>query len=148
MSQGHGQARGADPEIRPAVDTALDGAPAAPRLRAGLDQLAQALRAEHPADWETRLRKLWALALRAGEIWSPENRLDGLERMVAAVRGPGQSVTAMSPVERLEALAAAQRVRPLDDPASLVFQDWPEDESADDFVTAVHEWRRETPPVP
>lgn len=54
----------------------------------------------------------------------------------------------MSPAERIEALAAAQGVRPIDDPASLVFEDWPEDESADDFIAAVRAWRRETPPAP
>ena len=44
---------------------------------------------------------------------------------------------------RLQALITAQGVRPIDDPEQLVFADWPEDETVDDFLAAVEEWRRE-----
>ena len=44
---------------------------------------------------------------------------------------------------RLRALLEAQGVRPIQDPEQLVFPDWPEDETVDDFLAAVREWRRE-----
>ncbi len=44
---------------------------------------------------------------------------------------------------RLAALLAAQGVRPIENPETLIFPEWPEDESADDFIAAVREWRRE-----
>jgi hypothetical protein len=44
---------------------------------------------------------------------------------------------------RLQALLDAQGVRPIEDPEQLVFPDWPEDETVDDFLAAVREWRRE-----
>ena len=43
---------------------------------------------------------------------------------------------------RLEALAAAQGVAPVDDPQKLLGTFWPEDETADDFLAAVRAWRR------
>lgn len=44
---------------------------------------------------------------------------------------------------RLAALIAAQGVRPIENPEEFGFRDWPEDESVDDFLAAVREWRRE-----
>ncbi len=43
----------------------------------------------------------------------------------------------------LEALAAEQGVQPLGNPNDLVADFWPEDETADDFVQAVRQWRKE-----
>lgn len=40
-------------------------------------------------------------------------------------------------------LAAEQGVRPIGDLSELAGDFWPEDESIDDFVAAVREWRRE-----
>ncbi len=48
---------------------------------------------------------------------------------------------------RLAALAAAQGVSPVENPENLVFEDWPEDETADDFLAAVRAWRRGEEPV-
>jgi len=42
-----------------------------------------------------------------------------------------------------EALAAQQRVRPIDNPQELFADFWPEDETADQFNQAVRQWRRE-----
>ncbi|HEY7064329.1 MAG TPA: hypothetical protein VII06_22825 [Chloroflexota bacterium] len=44
---------------------------------------------------------------------------------------------------RLAALISAQRLRPVEDPEQFGFRDWPEDESVEDFLAAVREWRRE-----
>jgi hypothetical protein len=147
MSTIHDPTRSADPVVRAAVDAMLADVTASRQVRAVLERVALALRAEHPSDWESRLRKLWSLALRAGEVWSPKDGMRGLDRMLAALAEPEQPDTSMSPAQHLEALAAAQGVRPIDDPASLVFEDWPEDESADDFIAAVRESRREAPPT-
>lgn len=43
----------------------------------------------------------------------------------------------------LEALAAEQGVKPIGNPNDLVAAFWPEDETADDFVQAVRQWRKE-----
>jgi hypothetical protein len=43
----------------------------------------------------------------------------------------------------LESLAAQQGVSPMDDPETLSGDFWPEDESVDEFIAAVREWRRE-----
>lgn len=48
---------------------------------------------------------------------------------------------------RIAALAAAQGMRPVENPEDLVFHDWPEDETADDFLAAVRAWRRGEEPV-
>ena len=40
-------------------------------------------------------------------------------------------------------LAAQQGVEPIGDPTDLAGDFWPEDETADEFVAAVREWRRE-----
>lgn len=50
-----------------------------------------------------------------------------------------------------EELAAEQGVEPVTDPAQLVADFWPEDESIDDFIATIRAWRREgygTPGVP
>lgn len=49
------------------------------------------------------------------------------------------------PTERLDvaALAAAQGVQPISDPSELAADFWPEEESADQFIAAVRQWRRE-----
>ena len=43
----------------------------------------------------------------------------------------------------LEALAAQQGVKPIANPEELYAEFWPKDETADQFVEAVHRWRRE-----
>ena len=48
---------------------------------------------------------------------------------------------------RIAALAAAQGVRPVQNPEDLVFHEWPEDETADDFLAAIRAWRRGEEPV-
>ena len=49
------------------------------------------------------------------------------------------------PTDRLylEALAAEQGVKPLANPKDLAAGFWPEDETADEFVEAVRQWRKE-----
>lgn len=41
----------------------------------------------------------------------------------------------------IEELMSEQRVAPVSDARQLLGDFWPEDESADDFITAVREWR-------
>jgi len=43
----------------------------------------------------------------------------------------------------LPTLAARQSVRPVTDVDALLGDFWPADETADDFIAAVREWRRE-----
>ena len=148
MSIIHDPADRADPAVRAAVDAVLADTPGSALARAALSRIAQGLRAEHPADWERRLQQLWALALQMGELWSPADERRGLERLLVTLTTEQPRTVAASPAERLEALAAAEGVQPIDDPASLVFTDWPDDEGADDFIAAVREWRRDTPPAP
>jgi hypothetical protein len=45
----------------------------------------------------------------------------------------------------LESLIAVQGVRPVARFEDLLGDFWPEDEAADDFTTAVRDWRREKP---
>jgi len=108
MTTIHKPADSTDPAVHTAVDAALAGASVSADLRAVLVQLARGLRAEHPADWEPRLRKLWKLALRAGEVWSPKDGVRGLEIMRSALAATEQPAHTASPVERVAALAAAQ----------------------------------------
>ena len=49
----------------------------------------------------------------------------------------------MPDVTDIEALAAQQGVSPISNFDDLLGDFWPEDESADDFIAAVREWRRE-----
>jgi hypothetical protein len=42
----------------------------------------------------------------------------------------------------LSDLARQQGVAPVSDPDELTGDFWPDDESVDDFIAAVHEWRR------
>lgn len=49
---------------------------------------------------------------------------------------------------RLEELARAQGVRPIEDPAALVGDFWPEDESVDALIAAVRAWRHGEEPPP
>ena len=52
--------------------------------------------------------------------------------------------TTRTPAEAcLQALISAQGVRPIEDPEQLVFPEWPDDETADEFLAALQEWRRE-----
>jgi hypothetical protein len=48
-----------------------------------------------------------------------------------------------APPPHLEALAAQQGVSPIQSLAELTADFWPEDESADDFIASVRQWRRE-----
>jgi hypothetical protein len=43
----------------------------------------------------------------------------------------------------LAALATAQGISPIEDFECLLGDFWPEDESADDFIAAVRQWRQE-----
>jgi hypothetical protein len=45
----------------------------------------------------------------------------------------------------LEALASEQGVEPADDFDALLGDFWPEDESVDEFVATLREWRRDAP---
>lgn len=44
-------------------------------------------------------------------------------------------------VTDLNQLILAQGVKPITDPDELVADFWPQDESADDFISALREWR-------
>jgi hypothetical protein len=120
MSRVHDPARSEDPVIRAAVDAALADASSALRLCGVVDRLAEALRADHPDDWETRLPEVWQL------LTSPQE----------AAGTPALSS------DRVAALAALQGVRPVSSLADLVSRVWPEDETADEFQEAVQAWRR------
>lgn len=50
---------------------------------------------------------------------------------------------ALPPKIDLDALAARQGVRPIEDPAEMRADFWPEDETADEFIATVRRWRRE-----
>jgi hypothetical protein len=43
----------------------------------------------------------------------------------------------------IEELARRQGVKPVTDPDQLLGDFWPEDETCDDFIAALREWRRE-----
>lgn len=49
----------------------------------------------------------------------------------------------MQPTKDWRTLAAEQGVRPIGDLSELAGDFWPEDESIDDFIATVREWRRE-----
>jgi len=58
-----------------------------------------------------------------------------------AIRG---RVSAFGPPPiSIEELAAQQGVKPIENPDDLRGDFWPEDESADEFLAALEEWRRE-----
>ncbi len=58
--------------------------------------------------------------------------------------GPQRSGSTTQHKERtIEDLAMEQGVKPASDFESLLGDFWPEDESADDFISAVRQWRRE-----
>jgi hypothetical protein len=42
----------------------------------------------------------------------------------------------------LDALVRAQGIKPISDPKDLVADFWPEDEAADEFLSAVRPWRK------
>jgi len=52
---------------------------------------------------------------------------------------PARSLAHIDP----DALAAQQGVKPIDNPEELYADFWPEQETADDFVQAVRQWRRQ-----
>jgi hypothetical protein len=55
-----------------------------------------------------------------------------------------QTLEQTEALARLQKLAAERGIRPLDFDVILSKADfWPEDESADDFIPAVEEWRRD-----
>jgi hypothetical protein len=55
-----------------------------------------------------------------------------------------QTLEQTEALTRLQKLTAGRGIRPLDFDAILSKADfWPEDESADDFIRAVEEWRRD-----
>jgi len=168
MSRVHDPARSDDPAIRTAVDGALAGAPPDLLLRGIFDRLAQALRADHPDDWERRLDALSQLIQRAEAIWAPPTGGQSLEYVLRivldallatgfALRPPtlppeaakilasfsttpsGESQPGQ---DRVAALAAAQGVRPVVLLSDLASHAWPEDETADEFQAAVQAWRR------
>ena len=61
---------------------------------------------------------------------------------------PGPRVTTgrvffSQPQADLETLAAQQGVQPITNFEDLLGDFWPEDETADDFIAAVRQWRRE-----
>jgi hypothetical protein len=41
------------------------------------------------------------------------------------------------------AIAAQQGIKPIDNPDELYADFWPEEETADDFIQAVRQWRQE-----
>lgn len=53
------------------------------------------------------------------------------------------SVFASQPRKTLEELAREQGVKPITDPDTLRGDFWPEDETADEFIAAIRELRRE-----
>jgi hypothetical protein len=55
--------------------------------------------------------------------------------------GAGENALYDSEVPDLDALAEAQGVEPIEDVDEMVFEDWPEDESAEEFAAAVRRWR-------
>jgi hypothetical protein len=58
----------------------------------------------------------------------------------ATIAGHGFFSTASPDLERL---AREQGVEPITDPAALRGDFWPEDETIDEFLEAVRQWRRE-----
>ncbi len=63
--------------------------------------------------------------------------------MVRTNRLQGSDPTIQHKERTIEDLAMEQGVRPATDFESLLGDFWPEDESADDFISAVRLWRRE-----
>lgn len=70
----------------------------------------------------------------------------------AATTGPAERTTAPAvsgeaffsqPPRDLQALAAEQKVKPVTNFDALLGDFWPEDETADDFISTVRRWRRE-----
>lgn len=74
--------------------------------------------------------------------------LSSVARGLRAVNEMGCSVAVTSEPEgvtraRLEALAKAQGIVPVEDPSTLLGTFWPEDESIDEFLAALEAWHRE-----
>ena len=65
-----------------------------------------------------------------------------LERRMGRRAASGRAFFAQPPKD-LATLAAEQGVRPVTDFDGLLGDFWPEQESADEFIAAVREWRRE-----
>jgi hypothetical protein len=65
-----------------------------------------------------------------------------LEQRMEPQAVSGSSFFSQRPVD-LTTLAAAQGVSPITNVDDLLGDFWPEDETADDFIAAVREWRRE-----
>ena len=69
--------------------------------------------------------------------------------MAVALRGPRSNTGALEELYSfdvlpdLDALAGAQGVSPTTDVRDLATDDWPEDESVEDFIAAATEGRRE-----
>ena len=53
-----------------------------------------------------------------------------------------------APGTDLSTLLTQQGVQPVTRFEDLLGDFWPDDETADDFIAAVREWRREAPPTP
>ena len=63
------------------------------------------------------------------------------EQLTSEIQHSEEQVEALA---RLEKAAAAKGIKPLDFDSLLARADfWPEDESADDFIAAIEEWRRD-----
>ena len=64
-----------------------------------------------------------------------------LERSMETPRPAEAAASFFDARTSLDVLAAQQNVRPVEDFEKLLGDFWPDDESADDFVAAVREWR-------
>ena len=77
--------------------------------------------------------------LREGEAAGPSAELS---RRMGPAMVPGSEFFSQQTMD-LDTLAARQGVRPVTNFDDLLGDFWPEDETADDFIAAVRQWRRE-----
>jgi hypothetical protein len=82
----------------------------------------------------------------AGQANGTDTELDEFLAELRVSRRGNQLPQGCTPTEKrayLEALARLRGVKPIDDPATMVADFWPAQESADDFVAAVRALRRQ-----
>ena len=159
------------------VDQLLTGRQWSARSRAELTQIVAGTASIFPTDWQQRVDTAWEEAQESLSTYARTvtfEQSSNEQRMLGVVRGTLDTLAVSSPTgitplrsedlsrsdtsaiqsqlpvtpqQRLAALIAEQGVQPVRDIAELAFPDWPEDESADDLISAVRAWRegRETP---
>ena len=106
-------------------------------VKSDLHELVDRLAEEQAADLLAYLRRLLAASEQ-----NDESAAARLARRMEPLTVSGQAFFAERPLD-LQAMAAAQGVRPVARFDDLLGDFWPDDETADEFIAAVRQWRHE-----